>query len=79
MSNSSLAGRTVIIAGATGSLGSVVTALFAEAGAKLALLGRDQAKLDELAAERKLPSSRSLTKAVDLSKPQEAGDAARAS
>lgn len=71
MSNSSLEERTVIIAGAAGGLGSVATAAFAEAGAKLALLGRDQAKLDELAAELKLSEARTLVKAVDLGKPPE--------
>lgn len=71
MSNSFLEERTVIVAGAAGGLGSVATAVFAEAGAKLALLGRDQGKLDELAAELKLSSARTLAKAVDLGKPQE--------
>jgi NAD(P)-dependent dehydrogenase (short-subunit alcohol dehydrogenase family) len=71
MTNSSLEGRTVIIAGAAGGLGSVVTATFARSGAKLALLGRDQTKLDELAAELKLSSERALPKAVDLGKADE--------
>lgn len=70
--------RTVIIAGAAGGLGSVATAAFAEAGAKLALLGRDQTRLDELAAELQLPAARVLAKAVDLGKPQEVEDTADA-
>jgi len=69
--SSSFEDRVVIIAGATGGLGSVATAAFAEAGAKLALLGRDQTKLDELAADLKLPSTRIMTKGVDLSNPQD--------
>ena len=69
--SSSFEDRVVIIAGAAGGLGSVATAAFAEAGAKLALLGRDQTKLDELAADLKLPSTRIMTKGVDLSNPQD--------
>ncbi len=76
MRNSSLEERTVIIAGAAGGLGSVATAAFAEAGAKLALLGRDQAKLDELAAELKLPSARTLALAIDLSEAQKVDEVA---
>lgn len=71
MTNASLEGRTVIIAGAAGGLGSVATAAFARSGAKLALLGRDQTKLDELAADLKLSSERVLPKAVDLGKADE--------
>ena len=69
--NSSVEDRVVIIAGAAGGLGSVATAAFAEAGARLALLGRDQTKLDELAAELKLPATRTLAIAADLGKPDE--------
>ncbi len=69
--NSSVEDRVVIIAGASGGLGSVATAAFAEAGARLALLGRDQTKLDELAAELKLPAARTLAIAADLGKPDE--------
>ena len=71
MNNSSLEGKSVIIAGAAGGLGSVATSAFAEAGAKLALLGRDQLKLDELAGELRLPASRCLTRAVDLGNSEE--------
>lgn len=71
MNNVSLEERTVIIAGAAGGLGSVATAAFAKSGAKLALLGRDQGKLEELAAELNLPAGRTLAKAVDLGRPQE--------
>jgi NAD(P)-dependent dehydrogenase (short-subunit alcohol dehydrogenase family) len=71
MTNASLEGRTVIIAGAAGGLGSVATAAFARSGAKLALLSRDQTKLDELAADLKLSSERVLPKAVDLGKADE--------
>lgn len=71
MGGSSIEDRVVIIAGAAGGLGSVATAAFAEAGAKLALLGRDQSKLDELAAEMKLPAGRTLAMGVDLGRSQD--------
>ncbi len=76
MDISSLEDRVVIIAGAAGGLGVVATTAFAEAGAKLALLGRDQTKLDELAAQLKLPSARTLTLQTELGKPQQVGNAA---
>ena len=78
MSSSSLEGRTVIIAGAAGGLGSVAAAVFAEAGAKLALLGRQQSKLDELTSQLELPAPRVMVKAVDLSKPDEVEQTANA-
>ncbi len=78
MSSSSLEGRTVIIAGAAGGLGSVAATVFAEAGAKLALLGRQQSKLDELTSQLELPAPRVMVKAVDLSKPDEVEQTANA-
>jgi NAD(P)-dependent dehydrogenase (short-subunit alcohol dehydrogenase family) len=60
-------GKSVIIAGAAGGLGAVATAAFAAAGARLSLLGRDQAKLDELVADLHLPSGQALTFAADVS------------
>ena len=76
MSNPSLQDRVVIVAGAAGGLGSVATAAFAKAGSKLALLGRDQSKLEELAGELKLPSNRAQAIAVDLGKPADVEKAA---
>lgn len=69
MSNQFTQDRVVIIAGAAGGLGSVATAAFAKAGARFALLGRDQSKLDELAAELKLPADRAITIGVNLGDP----------
>jgi NAD(P)-dependent dehydrogenase (short-subunit alcohol dehydrogenase family) len=60
-------GKSVIIAGAAGGLGGVATAAFAAAGARLTLLGRDQAKLDELAADLHLSSAQALAVAADVS------------
>jgi NADP-dependent 3-hydroxy acid dehydrogenase YdfG len=62
----SLDGRVIAIAGAAGGLGPVVARRLAEAGASLALTDRDQAKLDELAAELELPEERIDVQVADL-------------
>ena len=58
--------RVVVITGATGGLGRVAARLFAEDGHSLALLGRDENKLDALARELKLPTERLYTYTVNL-------------
>jgi NAD(P)-dependent dehydrogenase (short-subunit alcohol dehydrogenase family) len=62
----SLANRTAVITGATGGLGSVLTRDLAAQGANVALLERDQAKLDAFVETLGLPSSRYLTRVVNL-------------
>jgi len=47
----SLAGKTVAITGATGGIGSAIATRFAQEGANLLLLGRDQEKLNALHAK----------------------------
>lgn len=75
MSQHSLEGKTVVIAGAAGGLGPVTSAAFAAAGANLALLGRDSGKLENLASNLAIPNSRVLTLACDVASPQEVKDA----
>jgi NAD(P)-dependent dehydrogenase (short-subunit alcohol dehydrogenase family) len=58
----------VVITGATGATGIAAAKAFAARGAFLALLSRDQLKLDALAAELNLPPKRILTRAVDLNR-----------
>lgn len=70
----SLENRVVIITGAAGGLGRVVTRTFAERGARLALLGTHVDPLNNLVHELTLPADRALTLAVDLSQ----ADATRA-
>jgi NAD(P)-dependent dehydrogenase (short-subunit alcohol dehydrogenase family) len=60
---SDLEGRTVIVTGASGGIGSACARLFAARGAKLALVDRDLAKLSALAAEI---DAESLTLALDV-------------
>jgi len=78
MSTLSLEGKTVVIAGAAGGLGSVASAAFASTGANLALLGRDPAKLKGLASALNLPAGRSLSLACDVASPQDVRAAAEA-
>jgi NAD(P)-dependent dehydrogenase (short-subunit alcohol dehydrogenase family) len=66
MADLDLKGRNVVIAGAAGGLGAVASRAFAAAGASLTLLGREQAKLDEMAAGLELPAERWLARSVDV-------------
>lgn len=70
--------RVVVITGATGGLGRLVTQAFAEQGASLVLVSTDQNKLDALAGELDLPSQRILTHAADLLDESATRDAAEA-
>jgi NAD(P)-dependent dehydrogenase (short-subunit alcohol dehydrogenase family) len=59
--------RTVVITGSTGVLGHLVAKTFAEHGHNIALLERDQTKLDSVIRDLKLPGERLYTQIVDLS------------
>jgi len=56
--------RVVIVVGATGGMGRAITSMLAQEGAKLALIGRDNAALDEVAAE--LGDAAVLTSVADV-------------
>lgn len=58
--------RVVIISGATGVTGQVAAHAFAQQGASLALLSRDQEKLDALVRDLNLPKDRILARNIDL-------------
>ncbi|MGD1993721.1 MAG: SDR family NAD(P)-dependent oxidoreductase [Anaerolineae bacterium] len=66
-----LSNRVVMITGATGALGSVVTRVFAHTEAQLALVSTSAEKLAELADEAGLPEERVFTAAGDLTQPEE--------
>ena len=72
-----LENRVVIITGASGGLGRVVTRQFAESGARLALFGRSSERLKELVSELKLTEDRYLLSASDLTEPEAARSAAK--
>ncbi|MBN2045977.1 MAG: SDR family oxidoreductase [Anaerolineales bacterium] len=61
--------KVALIAGAAGGLGQVVTRQLAEAGFSLALLGRNQERLDALLADLNLNPSDHFTQSVDLTNP----------
>ena len=67
-----LSEKVVVITGATGALGRVVSRAFADAGARLALTASRSGALKALAAEIGLPDERALLYAADLSRPEEA-------
>ena len=58
--------KTIVLTGATGVLGNIVAKTFAQRGHNLALLNRDQAKLDSLIGDLNLPQERLYTQTVDL-------------
>jgi 3-oxoacyl-[acyl-carrier protein] reductase len=58
--------KSVVITGATGVLGNLVAKTFSERGHNLALLAKDQNKLDILARDLNLPNERLYTQAIDL-------------
>jgi len=70
--------RVVVVTGAAGGLGQVVTRKLAEEGVCLALLGRRADRLETLARDLKLAEDRYLARAVDLGDPDSARAAAAA-
>ena len=58
--------RVVLITGVTGELGRVTARVFADAGARLALAGTDEAALRDLATKLALDGDRWLPVVVDL-------------
>lgn len=58
--------KVVVITGATGVLGNLVSRTFGEHGHSLALLDHDQEKLDSLARDLDLPDERFFRLALDL-------------
>lgn len=67
-----LSDRVVVITGATGALGRVVSRSFAAAGARLALTGTQLEALEALADELGLPEGQVLLRAANLMRPDEA-------
>jgi NAD(P)-dependent dehydrogenase (short-subunit alcohol dehydrogenase family) len=72
-----LEGRVAVITGPTGILGRVAAHRFAQNGARVALLGRDAARLEELARELPAPD-RVLTYPANMVEPGAAASAAEA-
>lgn len=70
--------KTIVITGATGVLGNLVAKTFAERGHNIALLAKDQAKLDSLARDLDLPKERLYAQAIDLLNGKAVHDSAQA-
>jgi len=71
----SLSGRTAMVTGANRGIGRAIALTFARAGADLALVGRNEAQLEEVAAEiRKVGQQATLLRA-DVSSRQDVGRA----
>lgn len=70
--------KVVIITGATGVLGNKTAQAFAARGHGLALLDKDQNKLDSLVRDLNLPNERLFSSIIDLRDGQAVQDAAEA-
>ena len=70
--------KNIVITGATGALGNLAAKTFADMGHNLALLDKDQEKLDSLIRSLNLPSERLYTQTVDLLNGQAVQDSAEA-
>ena len=70
--------KTVVITGATGVLGNLVAKTFAERGHAIALLDKDQTKLDSLVRDLNLPDERLYAQTIDLLNGQAVHDSAEA-
>lgn len=69
-----LKGKVVLIAGATGGLGRVVTPMFVRAGSKVVLVARHHDQLEDLAAATGVADTDCLLKEADLRDPAQARD-----
>lgn len=70
--------KTIVVTGATGVLGNLVAKTFAERGHNIALLDKDETKLDSLTRDLNLPTERLYTQVIDLLDGQAVRDAAEA-
>lgn len=67
----SLAGKVVMVTGSTSGIGHAVALRFAEAGARLVALGRDQSALSEVKSEIERAGADALTIATDVTNESE--------
>jgi NAD(P)-dependent dehydrogenase (short-subunit alcohol dehydrogenase family) len=71
-----LNGKVAVITGPAKGMGAAITEAFATEGAYLALLGRDQAAVEPVAASVKTAGGHAIVVPCDLTDPQQCGDAA---
>jgi NAD(P)-dependent dehydrogenase (short-subunit alcohol dehydrogenase family) len=70
--------KTMVITGATGALGNLTAKTFAARGYNIALLDKDQDKLDLLTRDLNLPAERLYAQTIDLLADSAVADSARA-
>ena len=70
--------KTIVITGATGVLGNLVSKTFAAAGHNIALLDKDETKLESLVRDLNLPGERLHAQTIDLLNGQAVQDSAEA-
>jgi len=70
--------KSIVITGATGALGNLVAKTFAERSHNIALLDKDQNKLDSLTGDLNLPTDRLYAQTIDLLDGQAVHDSAEA-
>ena len=73
----SIKNRVVVITGATGGLGRIVTKQFANQSARLVLVGTSLERVQSLEEELKLPKERVLISVADLCQPERTSDLVR--
>jgi NAD(P)-dependent dehydrogenase (short-subunit alcohol dehydrogenase family) len=73
----SIKNRVVVITGATGGLGRVVTKQLADQGARLVLVGTSLERVQSLEEELKLPKERVLISVADFCQPERTSDLVR--
>ena len=61
-----LTGRTAVIVGGSGGLGEAMAHTLSDSGAAIALVGRNQAKLDKVAGDLKAKGGKALTFTADM-------------
>src|ERR1700675_4439553 len=63
--------RVVVVSGGAGGIGRAIAWLFARLGAHVAVIGRDQAKLDTLVADLASRSLRASAHVADIREPDQ--------
>lgn len=69
----SLEGRKAMVTGASKGIGAEICAVFADAGADIVAVGRDEAGLEEASAAVRVSGRECLTLTAELADPQEPG------
>ena len=66
-----LEGRVAVITGPAKGMGAAITKAFAAEGAKLALIGRDTAAIEPVAADVRKGGAQAIVVPCDLTKPDD--------